>query len=94
MELKKFSKLGIIVSIILLALVFIPGIGVENYGAKRWIGLFGITIQPSEIAKFAFVLFASSYLSEHKQDVKKFKTLLPIFAVGGIFCLFIISYSS
>ena len=89
-KLKKFSKLGIIISIILLALVFIPGIGVENYGAKRWIGLFGITIQPSEIAKFAFVLFASSYLSEHKQDVKKFKTLLPIFAVGGIFCLFII----
>ena len=90
-KLKMFCKPLLLVSIILLVLVFIPGIGVENYGAKRWIGLFGITIQPSEIAKFAFVLFASVYLSKHKTNIKRFSKLLPVIFVGGIFCLLIIT---
>ena len=90
-KLKFFCTPLLVVSIILLVLVFIPGIGVENYGAKRWIGLLGITIQPSEIAKFAFVLFASVYLSKHQKDIKKFSKLLPVIVVGGIFCLLIIT---
>ena len=90
-KLKKFHIVAVIIAIVLLVLVFIPGLGVENYGARRWIGLFGITIQPSEIAKFAFVLFASVYLSKHKKDIKKFKYLLPVLLVGGVFCLLIIT---
>ena len=43
---------------ILLALVFIPHIGVTNYGATRWINLGVTTIQPSEIAKCGFVIFS------------------------------------
>lgn len=90
-KLKKFYLPLLIVSIILLTLVFVPGLGVENYGAKRWIGLFGITIQPSEIAKFAFVLFSSVYLSKHSKDIKKFSKLLPVVLIGGVFCLLIIT---
>ena len=45
------------VSLILLALVFVPGLGKSNYGATRWIGFGSFTIQPSEIAKYGFVLF-------------------------------------
>ena len=44
---KKFWIAGVVVSVILLALVFVPGIGVENYGARRWIGFGSFTIQPS-----------------------------------------------
>lgn len=89
-RLKKFKWAGIIISIILLALVFIPVIGVENYGARRWINLGFFTIQPSEFAKFAFVLFAAAYLSENYEKVGKFKTLLPVLAVGTLFCILII----
>ena len=89
-KLKKFKWAGIIISIILLTLVFIPVIGVENYGARRWINLGFFTIQPSEFAKFAFVLFAAAYLSENYEKVGKFKTLLPVLAVGTLFCILII----
>jgi cell division protein FtsW (lipid II flippase) len=50
-KLKKFTLPVSVISFISLALVFVPGIGVENYGAKRWIGFGGLTLQPSEIAK-------------------------------------------
>ena len=58
--LHKIKWVVLIGSIILLALVFVPKIGVENYGAKRWLNLGVTTIQPSEIAKFGFVIFAAS----------------------------------
>ena len=88
LEKTKWIVLG--VSILLLALVFIPGIGVSNNGARRWIRLPGFTIQPSEIAKFAFVIWASSYLSKNYDYIKTFKGILPVLAVGGMFCLLII----
>lgn len=89
-RLEKFKYVVLIISYILLILVFIPGIGVSNYGATRWISLPGFTIQPSEIGKFAFILFASSYLSKNYKEIKKFKTILPIILSGGIMCLLII----
>lgn len=73
---RKLSKLkipGVIVAVILLALVFVPGIGITNYGATRWIGFGGVTIQPSEIAKYAFVLFAAAYFSKNYEKVKTVK---------------------
>ena len=89
-RLKSFGIVALIVGYILLALVFVPGIGVENYGAKRWIKLPGFTIQSSEIAKFCFVIFASSYLSKHSENIKNFKTILPVVASGVGMCLLII----
>lgn len=86
---KKFKWVWAIVGIIILALVFVPGIGVSNYGARRWIGLPGFTIQASEIAKFCFVMFCACYLCDKYDRVKKFSSLLPIFAVGGGMCLLI-----
>jgi len=80
---------GIIISAALLCLVFVPGIGVENYGAKRWIGFGGFTLQPSEIAKFAYVLFCAVYMS--KADMAKFRNCLLPIAVGVVFCGLIIA---
>lgn len=89
-KLKKFKWPAVIISAILLALVFVPGIGVANYGAKRWLNLGLFTIQPSEFAKFAFVLFSAAYLSDNYEKVGKFKTLLPVLGVGLGFCVLII----
>lgn len=90
---RKLSKLkipGVIVAIILLALVFVPGIGITNYGATRWIGFGGVTIQPSEIAKYAFVLFAAAYFSKNYEKVKTVRGVLPVLGVGMMFCVLII----
>ena len=89
-SLKKLKWPALIVSLALLAAVFIPGLGVENYGATRWIGLGSITIQPSEIAKFGFIIFAAVYASEKPERMKKFTGMLPVLAAGGGICLLII----
>lgn len=86
----KYKNWLIIISIILLLLVFVPGLGVENNGARRWIRLPGFTIQPSEIAKFAFVVFASSYLAKNYDIIRTIKGMLPILALGGLFCVLIL----
>ncbi|MBQ0017060.1 MAG: putative lipid II flippase FtsW [Clostridiales bacterium] len=89
-KIERYKWIILGVSVLLLVLVFIPGIGVANNGARRWIRLPGFTIQPSEIAKFAFVIWASSYLSKNFDYIKTFKGILPVLAVGGVYCLLII----
>lgn len=86
---KKMWIWGVVISVVLLCLVFVPGIGVENYGARRWIGFGGFTLQPSEIAKFAFVLFCAVYMS--KTDTSKLRFCIAPIAVGVTFCGLIIA---
>ena len=90
---KKLIKIkypSIIIAAVLLALVFVPGIGITNYGATRWIGFGGFTLQPSEIAKYAYALFAAAYFSKNSEKVKTVKGVLPVLAVGIGFCVLII----
>lgn len=89
-KLKKFTVPVCVVSLILLVLVFIPGIGVENYGAKRWIGFGSFTLQPSEISKFALILFSASYVSNNPEKIKTFKGILPVLIFGLLICVLII----
>ena len=80
--LKKFSLPLLAVSLVLLGLVFVPGLGIENYGAKRWVGFGGFSFQPSEIAKFAFVFFAATYMSREKTDMTRISHTLPVLGSG------------
>ena len=89
-KLKKITLPIAIISFVLLILVFVPGIGVENYGAKRWIGFGGVTIQPSEIAKFSLILFGATYVSKNPERIRTFKGILPILCFGGATCVLII----
>lgn len=89
-KLLKLKWPALIISLVLLAAVFIPGVGRESYGATRWIGLGPITIQPSEIAKYGFVIFAAAYASENPERMKKFVGMLPVLAAGGGICLLVI----
>lgn len=89
-RLKRFTIPVAILSFIGLILVFIPGIGVENYGAKRWIGFGGFTVQPSEFSKFALILFSATYISKNPDKIKTFKGILPILLFGLSTCALII----
>ncbi len=86
---QKYKLPILILGLILLAVVFIPGLGVSNYGARRWIRLPGFTIQPSEIAKFCFVIFCAQYLAKNKDIITTFKGILPILLIGGVMCVLI-----
>lgn len=71
---KKFYKIAYWVSIILLLIVLIPGIGVSSGGASRWIKILGVQFQPSELAKIGLIIFYASYLTDHKDELKGFYT--------------------
>jgi len=91
LDLSKLEKSAFpiyIVSIVLLALVFIPGFGVESYGAKRWLNLGFFTIQPSEYAKFGMIIFIAAFIK--KYGVGKFPRLLTALLMGGAVCALLI----
>jgi len=80
-----------VASLLLLVLVLIPGIGKGVNGARRWISLGFMSFQPSELAKFAVLLYAADYMVR-KMDVKErfFRAVLPMaiaVAVVGLLLL-------
>ena len=79
-----------ILPVVLLALVFVPGIGKTNYGATRWIGIGSFTLQPSELAKYGFVIFAAAYMSDDMGRMRTFSGILPVLFAGGAICVLII----
>ena len=89
-KLKNFWIPLSIISFACLVLVFVPKIGVENYGARRWISLGLFTFQPSDLAKFSLILFTAVYFSNNPSRSKSFLGILPVLAYGGLTCLLII----
>lgn len=63
---KKFALPALVVSVVLVALTFIPGIGVEINGAKGWMNIGIGTIQPSEFAKLGFLVYLSAWLASRE----------------------------
>ena len=70
-----------VVSLLLLVVVLIPHVGKGVNGARRWISLGFMSFQPSELAKFAVLLYAADYMVR-KIDVKErfFRAVLPMAA--------------
>ncbi len=89
-RLKKIGIPALVVSLVLLALVFIPGLGRSNYGATRWIGIGPITIQPSELAKLGFVLFTAGYFAKDPARMRTLRGCIPVLGAGLGICVLII----
>ncbi len=76
------------VSVVLMCLVFVPSLGVESYGAKRWLGIGPLSMQPSELAKFAFVWSAAWWIDRH--PLARWRNQLPVVGVGVLFCVLLL----
>jgi cell division protein FtsW len=78
---------AIVVATLLLMVVLVPGIGSKVNGARRWIDLGPIGFQPSELAKWALVLFIAWYGTTRVQRLGNFRQgLLPALIVVGLVC--------
>jgi cell division protein FtsW len=81
-----------VVSLLLLIAVLIPGIGKVINGARRWISLGFMNFQPSELAKFAVLLYAADYMVR-KMEVKErfFRAVLPMAVAIGVVGLLLLA---
>ncbi len=79
-QLKKPAYALYLVGLLLLAIVFTP-LGVESYGARRWLNLGFFTIQPSEYAKFFMVFAIARFMSS--RDMARLVNVLFVLLLGG-----------
>ncbi|MBI5221360.1 MAG: putative lipid II flippase FtsW [Candidatus Magasanikbacteria bacterium] len=81
-NLVKWRKISWLVyggSVLLLALVFVPGVGATINGARSWISVAGFNFQPSEVSKFALIFFAAYLLTDKKRNLHDWQMgLLPV----------------
>lgn len=76
---KRYAFYILLFAIALNILVLIPSIGVEHGGARRWLSFKGLSLQPSEFLKLAFVIYFAAFASGMKGKMKTFKQgFLPL----------------
>ena len=84
---KKSYKFIYVISVLVLVTVVIPGIGVSSGGARRWIKVGPVQLQPSELTKVGLIISLAGYFTDEKHNVNTFfkgvvvpiiVTLIPI----------------
>lgn len=80
-----YGRLWLLVSVVLLVVVLIPGIGLELNGSRRWLSIAGFTFQVSEAVKIAMVVFLAAHLAKYRDtlasDWPMFLQLMGILAL-------------
>lgn len=92
-KLRGWGYAGVVVVMLLLLAVLIPGLGSTVGGSSRWLVLGPLSVQPSEIAKLALILFIADVFSRKDPAVVKelSHTMLPVIPVVGILTLLIMA---
>ena len=91
-KLRERARLIFGISIFLLLLVYIPGVGKKVSGASRWIDLGIMSFQPSELIKFTMVLFLANLLSGLGEKIKDLmRGLFPALLLIGLVLAIIIA---
>ena len=82
---QRYAPLLFVVTLVLLALVLMPGVGVSVNGARRWLNLKVYNLQPSEIMKIAVVLYAADFTVRKQEYMHKLtKGFLPMAGAVGL----------
>lgn len=79
------SFVSLILTIILLVVVLIPGVGSKIGGARRWIDLGFFSLQPTELAKFSMIIYLSSWFTNKEKN-----RFLPFITLMGFLVFLII----
>ncbi|MDR0854395.1 MAG: putative lipid II flippase FtsW [Clostridiales Family XIII bacterium] len=91
---KKYMRFAVpimIIGVVLLVLLFVPGIGETRNHATRWIKIGPLTFMPGEYVKFAVIVFVAWYYTKYAQITKTFtKGFIPMIALVGV--LFVLIY--
>jgi cell division protein FtsW len=74
------------ISLLLVGVTLVPGIGKMVNGSRRWLRYGMLSFQPSELAKFAFVVYMSYYIAKKGERLRDFMNgLLPAYVMCGVF---------
>ena len=97
--LSQFSIVGLrrlvmplaIVSVVMLLAVYLPHLGLVRGGARRWLKLGPVVLEPSEMVKFALVFFLADFLSRRQDRLRDFtRGSAPAFAIVGALALILL----
>ena len=89
--LERLRFLMLPVALMVLVMVFIPGLGRTVNGSTRWIALPGLTIQASEIVKLCFVLYLAGYIAQRKAALEtEWKAFLLPLALLGVLTILLL----
>ena len=92
--LKRYSQVMILVAFVLLLLVFIPGLGVEVKGARRWIRLGISNFQAVEAVKMLLIIYLAGYFVRHQETLQHslIGVIKPLVVAGALIVLFSIEH--
>lgn len=78
------SRLFLLLGGIMLVAVLIPGVGRKGGGAQRWFCVGGLGFQPSELVKYALIIYLADLLARNQERLEKFRGgfLPPLFVIG------------
>jgi len=85
------SKAILLIGLLMLGLLFIPGVGKEVNGSLRWFSIGGFRMQPSELMKIAALIYFADYLARKKEDLHLFKVgIINVGLVVGVIGLLLL----
>ena len=90
-RLKEWSGWLLWGSVVLLALVFVPGVGVVIHFCRRWVHVGPFRIQPSELAKLTLVIYMAGMLHDHHDKLKSLRHgVLPALGITAIVAILVV----
>ena len=83
---QKRSILGILIAVMLTLLVLVLIFADVRLGGRRWLSLYGFSVQPSDLARIVLIVYLAVKLSENQEQLRSlFKGVLPPIGVAGLF---------
>src|SRR5205823_5584398 len=81
----------IVISVVMLTLVYVPGLGQVHGGARRWLQLGPAVIEPSELVKLGLVFLLADFFAKRAERMRSFQHgLLPAFLIVGPIALLLL----